>query len=307
MRYRLRHLTHYHYAEPVTRAHNQTRMLLRRDIPDQHTESRVLRIGPRPAYGKMHLDYFGNRVLYFEIDRPHTEFRILVRHTVQRRTPEPPPLEASAPWEQVAAQLASGQTAELRRLRLYTQPSRLAPVSAELAAFARRYFTPGTPLLVAADAMSCGIYRDFRFDPLVTSVTTPVTEVLARRRGVCQDFAQLMIAALRSIGLAARYVSGYLETLPPPGKPRLVGADASHAWVSLWCPNNGWQDFDPTNKLRPRDQHIVSAWGRDYDDVIPLNGVIEGGGERSTMRVAVDVMRLPDTDAEADAATPDAR
>ena len=274
MRYRLRHLTHYHYAEPVTRAHNQTRMLLRRDIPDQHTESRVLRIGPRPAYGKMHLDYFGNRVLYFEIDRPHTEFRILVRHTVQRRTPEPPPLEASAPWEQVAAQLASGQTAEL---------------------------------LVAADAMSCGIYRDFRFDPLVTSVTTPVTEVLARRRGVCQDFAQLMIAALRSIGLAARYVSGYLETLPPPGKPRLVGADASHAWVSLWCPNNGWQDFDPTNKLRPRDQHIVSAWGRDYDDVIPLNGVIEGGGERSTMRVAVDVMRLPDTDAEADAAAPDAR
>lgn len=294
MRYCLRHYTRYRYDEPVQCSRNQTRMLLRRDLPGQITEQRVVRIHPRPAYGKMQLDFFGNRVLYFEIDRPHTEFRILLRHTLQRDSAALPPLQDSPPWESVAGQLAAGGNEELNQLKLFTLPSRLAPVSAELRALAEPMFAPGTPLLAGVAALNEHIHTSFRFKPLVTSVTTPVSEVLAKRQGVCQDFAQLMIAALRSLGLAARYVSGYLETLPPPGQPRMVGVDASHAWISVWCPVNGWQDFDPTNNLRPTDQHITSAFGRDYDDVIPLNGVIEGGGESSTLQVAVDVMRLPD-------------
>ena len=294
MKFCLRHYTRYEYAEPVQCSRNQTRMLLRRDLPGQVTEQRVVRIQPRPCYGKMQLDYFGNRVLYFEIDRPHTEFRILLRHTLTRRSATLPAPGDSPPWETVAAQLANGGSEELNRLKLFTLPSRLAPVSADLRALAAPLFTPGTPLLAGVSALNEHIYKSFRFKPLVTSVTTPVAEVLAKRQGVCQDFAQVMIASLRSLGLAARYVSGYLETLPPPGKPRLVGVDASHAWVSVWCPVNGWQDFDPTNDQRPRDQHIVCAWGRDYSDVIPLNGVVEGGGEKSSLKVSVDIARLGD-------------
>lgn len=294
MRYCLRHYTRYHYDEPVHRAHNQTRMLLRRDLPGQVTEKRIVRILPRPVYGKMQLDYFGNRVLYFEIDRPHTEFRILLRHVLERSAAVPAAEIDSPPWETVVEQLRRADTDALRSIKLFTLPSRLAPTSADLRRFVEPMFPAGQPLLAGVQALNAHIHRSFRFKPLVTSVTTPVAEVLEKRQGVCQDFAQLMIGALRSIGLAARYVSGYLETLPPPGKPRLVGADASHAWVSVWCPVNGWQDFDPTNNLRPTDQHITSAWGRDYDDVIPLNGVIEGGGKSSTLKVAVDVMRLPD-------------
>lgn len=281
----LRHLTSYHYREPVVHSHNQARLLLR-EADGQQVLQRSLRISPSPSHAREYRDMFGNRVIYFEIDRPHRCFRILARHLV-RRTPAPLPDPAdSPPWEAVAEQLCAPERAAQR---LWVLPSRLAPVDATLADFAREHFRPGVPLLAGAEALSRHIHQTFRFDPRATSVTTPVHEVLERRRGVCQDFAQMMIAALRSIGLAARYVSGYLETRPPPGHPRLVGADASHAWVAVWCPVNGWQEFDPTNDMRPGTRHIVCAHGRDYEDVMPLNGVIEGGGE-SSLRVAVDVM-----------------
>lgn len=292
MDYCLRHYTHYQYEEPVTQAYNQLRMLPRRDVPGQTIIQRTVRIHPRPAYGKLQADFFGNRTLYLEIDRPHLDCKIFLKHIVRRHTEAPPALSASPDWSLVAAALHDASDEPHRKNRIYTLGSTLAPVSPALREFAAAYFAPGTPLLVGVDALMRAINSQFKFDASVTSVTTPISEVLSKRRGVCQDFAQLMIGALRSLGLAARYVSGYIETLPPPGQQRLVGADASHAWVSVWCPVNGWQDFDPTNDQRPRDQHIVCAWGRDYSDVIPLNGVVEGGGEKSSLKVSVDIARL---------------
>ncbi len=298
MRFRLRHYTHYHYAEPVEQAHNQLRMLLR-DVPGQHCLQRGLRIHPRPTSARMHRDFFGNRVLYTELERPHLDARIFVKHLVEL---DPAPLIAPAatpPWEVLVAALDAQRDADARALQLYRLASRMITLPDALAAFARPHFAPGRPVLEAALALSDAIHAEFRFDPEATSIATPVEEVLRNRHGVCQDFAHLMIAALRGLGLPARYVSGYLETLPPPGRPRLVGADASHAWVGLWCgPDHGWQDIDPTNAQRPQGQHIVAAWGRDYDDVIPLNGVISGGGDESSLLVRVDVERL-DGDAQA--------
>jgi transglutaminase-like putative cysteine protease len=197
---------------------------------------------------------------------------------------------------ELQAQLASARFAQDPALVLHTLPSRLVPSAhPALRAFAAPFFQTGRPVLEAAELLMQHIFQNFKFDPEATSITTPVLEVLEQRHGVCQDFAQLMIGACRAMGLPARYVSGYIETLPPPGKPRLVGADASHAWVSLWCgAEHGWQELDPTNNQRPQGQHIVAAWGRDYDDVIPLNGVISGGGDSSKLKVRVDLKRLPD-------------
>lgn len=287
LRYCLRHYTHYRYEEPVEQAQNQIRMLLRQDVPGQRVEQRTVRIHPRPAYGKLQDDFFGNRTLYLEVDQPHHDFKLFLKHYVEREAQ--PATRQSPAWDHVAARLRAGTDETSRRMHLYTLASPKAPLSPSLAAFAAPLFPAGRPLHEAAMALTRHIHRNFKFDPKVTSVTTPVAEVLEKKRGVCQDFAQLMIAALRSLGLAARYVSGYLETLPPPGKTRLVGADASHAWVSVWCPENGWLDFDPTNNNVPGERYLVTAWGRDYEDVIPMNGVIRGGGGKSTLQVKVDV------------------
>jgi len=169
--------------------------------------------------------------------------------------------------------------------------SPLIKASAELATYARPSFPPGRPLLEAIVELTQRIHEDFRFDPKATTVATPITEVFRSRRGVCQDFARLQIACLRSLGLAAHYVSGYLETVPPPNQSRLLGADASHAWLAVYCPEIGWIDIDPTNNLLPAGTHVTLAWGRDYSDVSPIRGVILGGGGHS-LRVRVDVMRL---------------
>jgi transglutaminase-like putative cysteine protease len=160
--------------------------------------------------------------------------------------------------------------------------------SAELHRYARPSFPAGSPVLVATSHLCQRIHQEFQFDPVATTVTTPLTEVLQTRRGVCQDFAHLAIGGLRSMGLAARYVSGYLRTHPPEGQPRLLGADASHAWVAVFCPTRGWVDFDPTNDLQPWNEHITVAYGRDYSDVSPLAGILTGGGEHE-VEVAVDV------------------
>jgi transglutaminase-like putative cysteine protease len=172
-------------------------------------------------------------------------------------------------------------------------PSTYVPFLEELAAYANPSFAAGRPLLAAVLELSERIHRDFRFDVLATNVATPLREVLARRCGVCQDFAHLQIGCLRALGLAARYVSGYLLTRPPPGEPRLVGGDASHAWLSVYYPALGWIDVDPTNNLVPSDQHITLAWGRDYEDVSPIKGVLLGGGEQG-VSVGVDVIEIPE-------------
>ena len=160
--------------------------------------------------------------------------------------------------------------------------------------YAEPSFLPGRPLLEAVADLNERIYREFKYDPHFTTVATPLDEVLSERRGVCQDFAHLAIACLRSLGLAARYVSGYILTVPPPGRPRLVGADASHAWLSVFVPGLGWADFDPTNDLLPDLQHVTLAWGRDFSDISPLRGVILGGGEQKIdVRVTVEPIDAP--------------
>jgi transglutaminase-like putative cysteine protease len=199
--------------------------------------------------------------------------------------PEPIDPESSPPWEEMCGGGAFDEGTEFRYPSPYVEPA------AVLAAFARRVFTGGRPLLSAAAALMHAIHDEFQFDPGATTITTPATRVLEERHGVCQDFAHLQIACLRSLGLPARYVSGYLLTDPPPGQPRLVGADASHAWLSVWCPRNGWVDLDPTNAVIPDSRHVSIAWGRDYGDVSPLRGVVLGGGSHE-LYVGVSVVPL---------------
>ena len=247
---------------------------------------------PRPRYAKMHMDHFGNRVLYFELDRGHTDARIFATHEVEVRAPQVPLAETTPSWQQVLARIQNNADEEARLLHMYSLPSARVNLPPGIESLVQGHFLQGQPILQAALGLAQSIYEGFEFNAKATSIATPLATVLEQRKGVCQDFAHLMIAALRSQGLAARYVSGYIETLPPPGKERLVGADASHAWVSVWCGEAGWVDIDPTNNQIPGEGHITTAWGRDYDDVIPLNGVIFGGGEESTLKVQVDVQRL---------------
>ena len=292
--YLLRHYTEYRYEHVVETAHNQLRMHLR-NTPTQSCLQRSMHVMPRPSWTRLQADYFDNKVLWVEQDAPHRVAKIFIKHLVALDAPPLPSAESTMTVAALRELLLSPTWAQMPELALLRLPSRFVPVSEVLREFAAPFFPPEQPVLAGARALMDHIYREFRFNPRATSIATPVHEVLEQREGVCQDFAHLMVAALRAMGFAARYVSGYIETLPPPGKPRLVGADASHAWVSLWCgPEDGWQDLDPTNGKQPEGQHIVTAWGRDYDDVVPLNGVISGGGESSTLKVRVDLRRVPE-------------
>lgn len=291
MRYRLRHYTHYHYAEPVEQAHNQIRMMLR-EVPHQRCTQRGIRVRPGPRYAKQFIDHFGNRVLYFELDKAHRDARIFVNHEVEVSARAIPDAASTQNWQQIASRLANNADEVARMLHMYSLPSPRVNFPDGVRELAAEHFSYGRPILEAVRSLASAIHTDFKFNPQATSIATPLSEVLEKRAGVCQDFAHLMIAAARSHGLAARYVSGYIETAPPPGKPRLVGADASHAWVSVWCGDDDWVDIDPTNNQIPGEGHITTAWGRDYDDVIPLNGVIFGGGDESSLKVRVDVQRL---------------
>lgn len=290
-RYRVTHRTRYRYSDPVSLCHNEA-CLLARDTPGQVYQAGRLDIDPAPALLTERRDYFGNRVSYFEIQTPHRALTVTARSTLTVEAA--PPLPDSPPWRQTAAILgdAAGDPGFDLAAREFTLASPLVVLDdPALAAFARPSFPPERPLLEAVADLNRRIYTEFRYDPAFSTVATPLAEVLEHRRGVCQDFAHLLIACLRALGLAARYVSGYLETLPPPGQPKLTGSDASHAWASVYLPGHGWFDFDPTNNQRPDRQYVTTAWGRDYGDVTPLKGVIFGGG-RHQLEVAVDVERL---------------
>jgi transglutaminase-like putative cysteine protease len=236
-------------------------------------------------------DPWGNWRAVFSHSRVHR--RLLVRASFVAELSPPPALQlrASPPWEQVARRLRYLPGQPFDDALEFVLPSWYAPRDPALARFAAEVFLPGTPLLVGAMALMHLVHRRFEYRPAATSVATRAPEALAQRRGVCQDFAHVMIGALRSIGLAARYVSGYLLTQPPPGQPRLVGADASHAWMAVWCPVHGWVALDPTNAVPAGLDHVTLAWGRDYADVAPLRGVIRGGGGAEP-RVAVTVEPL---------------
>jgi transglutaminase-like putative cysteine protease len=289
MRFRVVHRTRYAYGSPVVLCHNETRLTPRDTSWQSCTESAV-EIEPAPARVSARVDFFGNSVLYFAVEEPHDE--LVVTATSEVELSEPPGhLAADPPWESVRELLRAAVDPESRLAVAFALDSPLACRGTEAAEFAAASFAAGRPALEAVRDLSARIHREFEFDPECTTIATPLAEVLERRRGVCQDFAHLAIACVRSMGLAARYVSGYLETIAPPGKPRLKGADVSHAWLSVFVPGAGWFDVDPTNDQVPTDRHVTTAWGRDYADVTPLKGVIFGGGAH-TLEVAVDMERV---------------
>lgn len=319
MKYRITHTTVYNYSQAVGLCQNEAR-LLPRDFWRQRCESSHFEIVPTPTDFYEFIDFFGNRVTYFAIQQSHkqlvvtaiSEITIFPRHDIISDLSKP------LAWEQVRNMLQDGTdqvqlpfqsqnqsqnqgsqdqiqhqdfNLEILDARYYVLDSPMVTSSQALADYAQASFQPNRLLIDVVRDLMQRIYIDFTYDPSFTTIATPLSDVLSHRRGVCQDFAHLAIGCLRSFGLAARYISGYVETQPEPGQQRLVGADASHAWFAVYLPGTGWLDFDPTNNKLPYDQHITLAWGRDYADVTPLKGIAFGGGQH-TLSVSVDVLRL---------------
>lgn len=292
VRYLIEHLTRYSYSARVSTSQHLA-YLSPRALARQSLLEHSLTIDPEPSERLERQDYFGNRVCQFTVLSPHRSLAVTGRSIVEVADTSSPIDAARSPaWEDVSAHLAYQRATPAHEAHQFAYRSPYVVGTPEIEVFARRCFTAGAPLLVAAlDLMHC-IHEEFTFDPEATTITTPVSRVLGDRHGVCQDFAHLQIACLRTLGLPARYVSGYLLTDPPKGQPRLVGADASHAWLAVHCPVNGWVDLDPTNDMIADSRHITVAWGRDYGDVSPLRGVILGGAEHR-LEVGVSVVPAP--------------
>jgi len=290
VKFRITHSTRYEYDESIPLSHNVVRVRPR-DHANQVCLRHELFVLPAPAVMSVASDYFGNHVAWFSLQEPHTMLSISAQSEVQVNAAAWPDLSQGPSWEQVVQIITAASDAQTLAARQFSFESPYVPLSSDLADYARVSFAPGRPFLQCVLDLTERIYSDFDFLPGSTKVGTPVEEVLVSRRGVCQDFANLQIGCLRSIGVAARYVSGYIATHPPPGQERLVGADASHAWVSVYAPEFGWVDFDPTNGLMPSDAHITVAWGRDYEDVGPTKGILIGG-QRHWLDVGVDVVPI---------------
>ncbi len=292
MFYAVTHRTRYAYGSDVSISHHVAH-LRPRELPGQQVSDFDLTIAPAPAVSTERIDLYGNTATFFTIDVPHEGLTVTARSRVRVAAPTLPPAASTPTWEQVRKRCANDVLTADSAVGEFRFDSPLITRHPAFADYAAPSFPKDRPLLDGVADFTARIFRDFKFDPRATTVSTPLDEVLNKRRGVCQDFAHLAIAGLRSLGLPARYVSGYLETRPPPGKARLVGADASHAWLAVWCPGHGWIDGDPTNNVLPSDRHITVAWGRDFSDVSPLRGVVVGGGDHG-LRVNVDVAPLAD-------------
>jgi len=289
MKYRLVHQTIHRYKTPVS-VGNHIACLTPRILPWQHCSSHELTITPQPSTRTDRIDYFGNQLTLFTVQQSHHKLTLESRSELQVLHPPKWP-EMTPPWEQVASDIRTDTSAAgLDAYQFVFESPRIRPKS-EFASYARQSFTEGRMLADALLDLTRRIHDDFRFDSKATHVGTTPEEVLRKKRGVCQDFAHFQVACLRALHLPARYVSGYVRTYPLPGRPRLVGADASHAWLSVYCPGAGWLDVDPTNNLVPSDGHVTVAWGRDYGDVSPLRGLILGG-RHHTLKVGVDLEPL---------------
>ncbi|ODS23786.1 transglutaminase [Candidatus Endobugula sertula] len=298
MKYRIRHITHYDYDQVVNACYNRAH-LLPRETAFQSTSVPQVIIFPIPSTGSRRVDYFGNREYHFAIHEPHKELSIEVITDVNLSGTRIDPvgqLQYGNTCQQVK-ELLNSQYLDVETLyaREFLLDSPMIKSTDNLLAYAEECFSDSKPLLSAVRDLTNKIYTTFEYDPSFTTIMTPLDEVLKYKRGVCQDFAHLAIGCLRALGYPARYISGYLETLPPPGEKKLVGVDASHAWFSVYSPGEGWFEFDPTNDTIPVGQHIVTAWGRDYSDVSPLRGVILGGGVSQSLSVSVDVARLTES------------
>ena len=285
MIYRVRHVTRYAYENAVDLAAHMLH-LRPRALAGQALGRVGLLAAPTPERVVEGSDHFGNAVTWLFLERAHADFTVALEAEVTVGFAPPPPPEATLAWEEVVALAAAGGPVSWAAAE-FIHPSPMAESTQGVIAWAAPCFPPGRPVLAGLLALNAQFRRDFAFRPGVTHLATTPAEILRRREGVCQDFSHLMIAALRGLGLPARYVSGYLRTRPPPGGTRRQGADQSHAWVAAWMgPEAGWVMLDPTNDLVVRDEHVVLGWGRDYGDVSPVRGVILGGGAH---RVAVSV------------------
>jgi transglutaminase-like putative cysteine protease len=290
MKYRLIHNTLYEYNESVSLCHNEAH-LIPRTTQFQMVINNLVEISPFPTLHYDRTDFFGNPTTYFSIQFPHRQLSVTSSSEVQLQDTYYD-LDNSPCWEEVRDTLTSESVnPSLLEAREFMLDSPFIAATDSLRTYALPSFVPGRSILRATNDLMNRIFTEFVYDPHFTTIVTPLEEVLAHKRGVCQDFAHLMIGCVRSMGLAARYVSGYLETLPPPGQVKLQGSDASHAWLAVFVPDVGWVDFDPTNNKIPINQHITTAWGRDYSDVTPLKGIIFGGGE-NVLSVSVDVQRI---------------
>jgi transglutaminase-like putative cysteine protease len=291
-RYRIVHETSYLYSGRIDLCHSIC-CLCPRETPFQSRGSHSISVEPRPEVTAEHMDFFGNHLTNFSVQHSHE--KLLVRSASEVRvSTRPRPWDAAfsdKAWEAVAAELPALKGDDAQNIGPFRLASPATPCPPRLREYALGSFPAGTGIFAGCRSLMERVHRDFRYAPGSTAVHTKIEEVFTGRQGVCQDFAHLLLAGLRSLGLAARYVSGYLETTPPPGKPRLQGADASHAWVEVYVPGLDWVPFDPTNNVCPGPRHIVAAIGRDYFDVQPLHGIFLGSGTQS-LGVRVDVVRI---------------
>lgn len=300
--YDITHTTAYDYVGSVSVSHHLLRLAPREGARQRRLAHELL-IEPAPSVTAGHSDYFGNTAHFITVERPHSRLAVTSRSRMAVSPAFiPEPAETPA-WETVRARCRDDHAGATLEAHEFTYASPLVPVGAEFAEYAAGSFSRDRPILEAVSDLTRRIHGEFKFDADATSVTTPVEEVFKHRHGVCQDFAQFEIACLRSLGLPARYVSGYLETDPPPGQAKLRGADASHAWVSFYCPGIGWIDADPTNNCLPSLRHITIGWGRDYADVCPVSGVLVGG-ESQTLHVSVDVRAVGPLEDDMDPSSP---
>ncbi|MBM9402459.1 transglutaminase family protein [Gluconacetobacter azotocaptans] len=288
MIYRVRHATRYVYGRPVDLAAHIVHVTPR-DLPGQAVLWTRLEVTPAPVRRVDGVDYFGNPVAWLYHEAPHLTFDVLTESEVDVDFARPPPEETTLAWEDVAALARVGGGPALDAAEfLFDSP--MCAANAAAGEYAALSFAPGRPVLAALLDLNRRIYTEFRFRAGVTTLSTPVDQVLARREGVCQDFTHLMISALRQVGVPARYMSGYIRTRPPPGQKRRLGSDQSHAWVGAWLgPEHGWVGLDPTNGIVVRAEHVVMGWGRDYGDISPVRGLILGGGD-DVLTVGVDLV-----------------
>ncbi|MFT6904681.1 MAG: transglutaminase-like putative cysteine protease [Oleiphilaceae bacterium] len=292
MHYKVVHTTNYKYAARVTHCYNLANLIPKNTVRQKCLNSKIT-VSPKPIHTNKRIDYFGNQSYQFEIQTAHTDLIIRSESQIEiQETSTILNLELGMNYGDALNYFKQAPTFQVIKAKEFILDSPMIKTNNAIEAYARPSFSLTRPLNSCVTELTKRIFDDFNYTPGYTTIATPLSEVLEHKRGVCQDFAHLQIACLRAMGIPAKYVSGYMETLPPPGQKKLVGADATHAWVAYFSPEEGWIEYDPTNNLRSGNQHIVTAEGRDYYDVTPIKGVIFGGGKGPLLEISVDVSRI---------------